>query len=86
MIIKKELLKRDIGGEYFLVPLGKTTYEANGLFALTEVGGFIWDILPQAENAEDILRAVLAEYDVDEATAKADIDAFLNKLKDMEIL
>ncbi len=86
MIIKKELLKRDIGGEYFLVPLGKTTYEANGLFALTEVGAFIWDILPQAENAEDILRAVLAEYDVDEATAKADIDAFLNKLKDMEIL
>ena len=86
MIIKKELLKRDIGGEYFLVPLGKTTYDANGLFALTEVGAFIWDILPQAENAEDILRAVLAEYDVDEATAKADIDAFLNKLKDMDIL
>lgn len=86
MIIKKELLKRDIGGEYFLVPLGKTTYDANGLFALTEVGAFIWDILPQAENAEDILRAVLAEYDVDEATAKADIDAFLNKLQDMDIL
>jgi hypothetical protein len=86
MIIRKELLKRDIGGEYFLVPLGKTTYDANGLFALTEVGAFIWDILPQAENAEDILRAVLAEYDVDEATAKADIDAFLNKLQDMDIL
>jgi len=86
MIIKKELLKRDIGGEYFLVPLGKTTYDSNGLFALTEVGAFIWDILPQVESAEDILRAVLTEYDVDEDTAKADIDAFLNKLKDMEIL
>lgn len=86
MIIKKELLKRDIGGESFLVPLGKTNYESNGLFALTEVGAFIWDILPQADNAEDILRAVLAEYDVDEDTAKADINDFLNKLKDMEIL
>lgn len=86
MNIKKELLKRDIGGESFLVPLGKTTYESNGLFALSEVGAFIWDLLPQAENAEDILKAVLAEYDVDEATAKADIDEFLNKLKEMDIL
>lgn len=86
MIIKKELLKRDIGGESFLVPLGKTTYDANGLFALTEVGAFIWDLLPQAENGDDILKAVLAEYDVDEATAKADIDEFLNKLQEMDII
>lgn len=86
MIIKKELLKRDIGGESFLVPLGKTTYDANGLFALTDVGAFIWDLLPEAENADDILKEVLAEYDVDEATAKADIEEFLNKLKEMEII
>jgi hypothetical protein len=86
MIIKKELLKREIGGEAFLVPLGKTTYDANGLFALTEVGAFIWDVLPKVESVEDILGAVLAEYDVDQETAKADITAFLNKLKEMEIL
>lgn len=86
MIIKKELLKREIGGESFLVPLGKTTYDSNGLFALTEVGGFIWDLLPQAQNAEDILKAVLEAYEVDEDTARADITAFLHKLEEMEIL
>jgi hypothetical protein len=84
--IKKELLKREIAGESFLIPLGKTTYEANGLYALTELGGFIWDQLPQAESEEDILRAILAEYDVDEATARADLTEFLNKLRAMNIL
>jgi hypothetical protein len=86
MNIKKELISREIAGERFLVPVGKTVYDSNGLFILTEVGGFIWDLLPNVENETEILSAVLAEYDIDEATAQADIAAFLQKLIDMEIL
>ena len=86
MIIKKELMKRSIAGDAFLVPVGKTIYDSNGLFLLTEVGSFIWDLLPDAENEEQILAAVLAEYAVDEATAKADIAEFLEKLRKMDIL
>ena len=86
MKIKKELLKRQIAGETFLVPLGKTVYDNNGLFFLTEVGAFLWDLLPQAESVEDLLKAVLEAYDVDEATARADILAYLGKLEEMEII
>lgn len=86
MEIKLELAKREIGGESFLIPLGKTVYTYNGIFTLTELGAFIWDILPQAETPEDILNKVLEEYDVDIETAKKDIDAFLEKLKSMGIL
>ncbi len=86
MIIRKELLKREVGGEAFLVPLGKTVYDANGLFVLTELGAFIWDLLPEAETEEEILGKILAEYDVDESTAKADLEEFLNKLRDMDII
>lgn len=86
MTVKKELIKREIAGECFLVPVGKSMYDSNGLFILTELGSFIWDLLPNADSEEDILKAVLAEYEVDEATAKADIQMFLNKLKKLEIL
>lgn len=86
MEIKKELLKREIGGECFLIPLGKTVYDSNGLFYLTELGAFIWDLLPEAQSEEDILRAVLSEYEVDESTAKEDIAQFIEKLRSMEIL
>ena len=86
MKIRKNLLKREIAGESFLVPLGKTVYDSNGLFVLTELGAFIWDRLPEAEDPGEILRAILAEYEVDEATASADLEAFLEKLREMEIL
>ena len=86
MIIKKDLMKRQIAGETFLVPLGKTVYDNNGLFFLTEVGDFLWDRLPEAENEEQLLAAVLDTYEVDEATARADIAAFLEKLRKMDIL
>lgn len=86
MWIKKELLKRQIGGESFLIPMGKTVYDSNGMFILTELGAFLWDLLPQAESAEELVQAVLEEYEVDEATASADIDAFLKKLEIMGIL
>jgi hypothetical protein len=86
MEIKKELLKREIAGESFLIPLGKTTYEANGLYALTELGAFIWDALPQADNEENILEQILLEYEVDEATAREDLNQFLDKLRTLNIL
>ena len=86
MTVKKELIKREIAGECFLVPVGKSMYDSNGLFILTELGSFIWDLLPNADSEEDILKAVLAEDEVDEATAKADIQMFLNKLRKLEIL
>lgn len=86
MKFRKELMKREIGGEFFLVPLGKTVYETNGLFFLSELGAFIWELIPGAETEADIVKAVLDEYDVDEETAKADVSEFIAKLKEMNIL
>ena len=86
MELKKKMIKRTIGGETFLVPLGKAVYDANGLYFLTDVGAFIWDLLPQVEEESQILAAVLAEYDVAEDTARADVHEFLEKLREMGII
>lgn len=86
MEIKKELIKRSIAGETVLVPVGRTVYDANGLFVLNELGDFLWERLPAAENESQLLDAVLAEYDVDAETAQRDIAAFLSKLREFEIL
>lgn len=86
MKLKKELISREIAGERFLVPVGKSVYDANGLFILTDVGAFIWDLLPNVDNQDQILSAVLTEYQVDEETAKKDITEFLRKLVDLEII
>ena len=86
MIVKKELIRREIAGDVILVPVGGTVLENNGLFALNELGAFLWDRIPAAADEDALVAAVLAEYEVDEATARADTAAFLHKLREMEIL
>lgn len=86
MIIKKELIKREIAGDTILVPVGKTVFDSNGLFALNELGAFIWEILPRVESEEEICEAVLAEYDVSREEAAADIAEFMENLKKLEII
>ena len=86
MNIKKRLLKRQIAGDAFLVPVGKEIYDSNGLFFLTEVWEFIWDRLAEADGAEDILRAILEEYDVEESVARQDVEAFFEKLRALDII
>lgn len=86
MIIKKELIKREIAGDTILVPVGKTVYDSNGLFLLNELGAFIWEVLPGADSEEDICNAVLAQYDVPEETAKQDVAEFMQRLRKMDIV
>ena len=86
MIIKKTLIKRVIGSDTILVPMGKTVFDSNGLFALNELGDFIWDLLPRVNTEEEICDAVLAEYDVPQEVAQKDIREFLQKLRELEII
>ena len=86
MKIKKELVKRNIAGDTILVPVGKTVYDSNGLFILNELGSFLWDRLETAENEEELLTAVLDEYEVTEDVAAKDLRTFLDKLREMGIL
>lgn len=86
MQIKKELITREIAGDTILVPVGKAIYESNGLFALNELGAFIWNLLPGVETEEEICRAVLAEYDVSQEEAARDVAEFMEKLRMLNII
>ena len=86
MIIKKELIKREIAGDTILVPVGKTVYDSNGLFVLNELGVFMWDLLPNVETQEEICQAILKEYEVSEEEAKKDVAEFLNKLRQLNVI
>lgn len=86
MIIKKELIKREIAGDTILVPVGQTVLDSNGLFVLNELGAFIWELLPEAKDESDICEAILREYEVTPEEASRDVAEFLENLKKLEIL
>ena len=86
MNINYEFVKRAIAGENFLVPIGEAAKQYSGLFALNELGAFLWDKIPAAKDEEDLLRCVLEEYEVSPDEARADIAEFLAKLRQWQII
>lgn len=86
MKIEKEFVLREIAGEYILVPVGSTALELNGLITVNEVGVFIWKLLQNDVTLDDIVQAVLNEYDVEESVARKDAADFLAVLQENNIL
>lgn len=84
--IKAEAVLRQIAGDYVLVPTGQTMLDNNGLFALTEVGGRIWELIPECETEEKIVEKLLEEYDVDREVLETDVAEFVAKLRKMNLV
>ncbi|MCR5207969.1 MAG: PqqD family protein [Eubacterium sp.] len=82
MKIKNGFTKRNIAGSEIVVPVGKTAKEFNGMITLNETGAFLWDCYTEEETVDGAVRALLGEYDVDEATARRDVEGFVKMLKD----
>ena len=86
MKIKREFIKRKIAGEFILVPIGNTALAFNGLITINELGKFIWENLESSKDEEDLLHKILEEYEVEEKEAKEDLDEFLDKLRQVDII
>lgn len=86
MRIEKEFILREIAGDYIIIPTGSTVLEFNGLITVNEVGVTLWKLLQEEVSMEQLVDAVLAEYDVEEAVAREDIQEFLDKLSEGGIL
>lgn len=85
MKIKEGFLLREVAGETVVIPSGDSL-DLNMMITLNSTGAFLWEKL-QADTTEDALvAALLAEYDVDEATAKEAVQAFVEKLKENDIV
>ena len=68
-----------------VIPTG-AELDLNMMITLNGTGAFLWEKL-QAETTEDALvAALLAEYDVDEDTAKKSVATFVEKLKSHDFL
>lgn len=80
MKVRSDFVVRSVAGSNVVVPTGAATVDFNGIMTLNDTGMFLWGLLEKGAQKEDLLKALLSEYDVDEATAKEDIEKFLTKL------
>lgn len=86
MKIADGYMLKNIAGAYVVVPIGNRGVDFSSIISVNETGAFIWKQLETDVTPEQILKNMLAEYDVSEEQAKADIDAFIQTLKEAELL
>lgn len=85
MKLKSGLLLRQVAGENVVLSVGSEV-ELGGMITLNETGATLWKCLENGAEVADLTAALLAEYDVDEATAAAHAAAFADKMKELGLL
>ena len=80
MKIKEGYLLRQVAGSSIIVAVGDEAVNFDGIKTLNETGAFLWDQIDSGKNEEDIVKALMNEYEVDEETAKTDVQEFVKLL------
>lgn len=86
MKIKSGFLLRKVGEQNIVVAIGDESRDFNGIIRLNETGRFLWEKLRNETTENDLVSAMLLEYNIDEATAKNDTAEFLESLKEANLL
>ena len=60
--------------------------EKRKIHILYESGASIWEYLKDPKDLNELIRLICDEYDVDMYQAKRDIEEFIEKIKDKEII
>lgn len=53
---------------------------------INEIGGLIWELSKNATTFADILRVIVAEYNIDSQTARQDAKKFIQELAEIGAL
>lgn len=83
MKIKPDFALRQIAQNWVVIPVGEQMLTTAGIMTVNESGAFLWKQLEQETSPEQLVQAMLSEYDVSPETARQDVLEFLEKLQDV---
>ncbi len=83
MKIKKDFTIQAVGASYIAVAVGETSRTFHSMITLNESGAFLWKLMAERDCTEaDLVDAILDRYEVDRATAEADVKRLVKALAD----
>ena len=80
MKLKEGFMLKEVAGSYIVIPVGQIDFTA--MITVNETGAFLWERLMNHTTIEELCADMVREYDIDESTAKRDIEAFIKILSD----
>lgn len=86
MRVKENFMLRKIADSYVVVPVGRQTLDFNGIINLNETGAFLFELLQKGASRDELVEKLLGEYEVERDRAQADVDKFIQSVKDADVL
>lgn len=72
---------RDVQGDVVALDVRRAVY-----LATNDAGGVLWSRLSSGATREELVAALLDEFDVMPDQAEADVDSFLRRLEDLDLV
>lgn len=80
--VSEEVLSSKIDEEVVLMSI-----EAGYYFTLDPIGSRIWELISEKSyTLEGLVLVLMEEYEVDEATCRADVQAFIDEMSEKKLI
>ena len=86
MRIKEGFILREMGETFAAVPVEGESKQFYGMIQLNETGAFLWRNMEKECSEKQLVATLMETYDVDEAQAKKDVSAVVEKFRKAGIL
>lgn len=82
MKLRSGHILRKVCGQTFVVMVGEENVDFSKVISLNESLVVLWERMEQGEfTVEDLVKVLMQEYEVDEATATQDVEAVLEDFR-----
>ncbi len=81
---KDNLITEEMPDGFIVVPIDGDNM--NKVLSLNGTGGFVWQLLAQGMDREELAERVSREYNISLGEARADLEDFLNTIREYIII
>lgn len=79
--VSPDVVHQEVSGEMVLLDLKREIY-----FGLNEVGARIWEMINDGKSLDDVLDAIVSEFDVERSQADEDLHSLISSLAERELI
>lgn len=86
MKIKDGFIIRELADSYVVVSVDNKGNNFNGMIQLNKTAAFIFEQLQTEKSKDEVVKAMLEKYDLDQEKASEDFDNFVKILAEADLL
>ncbi len=86
MKIKTGFVLHSVGNEHVVVAVEERTHSFHGMIRLNSTGAFLWQKMQEETTENDLVRAIISEYNINDDIALEAVKSFVKQLSDADVI